>query len=81
MRATYQGFKVEARKRVPLSAGGMGFTTVVDGFIVGDLQIEVDVLKLVLAIGGKALKSKARKSRLQGGAITVTATNIRKVAS
>ena len=72
--------KIEARKRVPLAGETdfrRGFSTVPDGYIVGDLHVIVDVPKLVAAIGARALRSKSKVTKLQAGAVIVKALNVR----
>lgn len=74
MRAFSRGNSFACRKRVPLEGRpdmSTGFTTVPDGTITCDFEIEVDVEKLIRMIGARAAFSKTGISKLQGGAVTI----------
>lgn len=70
--------RVQARKRVPFpgASGATGFTTVPDGENVGSILVTVDLQRLAALLGPKAMRSKRRVSKIQGGIITVKAVGI-----
>lgn len=76
--ATVRGIRREVRKRVPPQNGGRGFTTVADGYEIADIEVHLDASALASLLGPKAMGSKSRKSKLQTGAITIKAVNVRR---
>jgi hypothetical protein len=76
VRAKSQRWTFEVTKRVPLEGetdARRGFTTVPDGVLECDFEVEVDVERLVRAIGRRAAFSSKGISKLQGGAVVVRA--------
>lgn len=47
------------------------------GQATADFIIEIDIGALVKAIGGKAVRSKAKVTKMQNGAVIVRAVNVR----
>jgi len=60
---------------------GRGRRSVANGFLVGDLRIIVDTDALIRAIGEKALRSKGKRSQLQGGAVIVEAFDVKHIGA
>lgn len=77
MSVTKHEVKFEIRKRVPLAVrpGQMatGFTTVPDGFMIGEVRVSVDHERLAKLLGPRAIKSKGRRAVLAGGIVCVEA--------
>lgn len=67
------------KKVATTSNGGVGWTTIPDGREVANITIDIDVAALLKWLGPKAMRNKARKTKLAGGDIVVRATNIRRV--
>ena len=75
--ATVKAVQRELREKVPRVEGGNGFTTRHAGFQYADIEIWVDAVALARNLGLKAMDSKRRVSKLQGGEIVVKAVNVR----
>lgn len=71
MKKFYGGFIIDVPRfrRVPTDNG---FTTVVDTPTKHTVLVDVDLDRLVLLLGPRAVKSKSGKASLAGGFITVT---------
>lgn len=59
--------------------GGRGYSLVPDGHEYADIEVSLDLERLLRALGPKAMVSKARKSSGVNGAIEVRAVNVRRV--
>lgn len=57
--------------------GGYTYRSVKIGEETADIEVYVDVAALVQALGVKAMRSKSRRSKLQEGAVTLVACNIK----
>jgi len=57
---------------------GHGTISVPNGTLTGEILLEIDRAKLILLMGPRALRSKAKRSTLAGGAIVAKAVNLRK---
>lgn len=77
--ASHHVATVKLRRRVgkcvPVTPPGTGWMTVPDGYEEADIEIHVDVDKLVKALGLRAMESKSGRSALQSGAVVVKAVN------
>lgn len=52
------------------------WTNVHDGYLSGDIVVEVDLEGLAKELGEKALRSAGKKAREAGGLVLVRATNV-----
>lgn len=59
---------------------GRGITWLPDGTLSGDVTFEINEEKLVKLMGPRALRSKAKKSTLAGGAIVARVRNLERKA-
>lgn len=77
--------RVSVRKKVPVTQPAVGhaygYTTEPDGFLVGDVFLEIDVNTILAQMGQRAIKSKGRRCVGLSGLVKVKAKNVRKVAA
>lgn len=76
--ATIGPVKAQQRKRLPV-LNGRGMMWVPNGFIVGDVEIHIDLSKLQDK-AWRAVKNQSKKSVLASGGIVFKAINIRNEA-
>lgn len=79
MKTEFFKLKVQAYRRESEMAGGVHtHRTVEDGFLTGDVYIEIDD-RLLRRLAEKALKAKSRRAQVGSGLIICKARNIKKV--
>lgn len=69
-RWVFKNVRTPARKRVPLTSGS-GFSTVPNGEVVADVELTIDLQRLALLLGRRAMKTLGKTSTLAGGLIKV----------
>lgn len=72
------GVRRELRKRVPLQAGGDGFSTEPDGFEVCDISIEIDERRLAREYGIKAMVNKSGTTKYMHGCVVLKVVSRKK---
>ena len=72
---TLRGLSVSNQKRV-LTDDGLGLKLVQDGYMIGDVTLEIDVDEIMRRFGPIALRSAGRKSVAMNGLVRIKATSI-----